>query len=372
MRSIVLLLVAVPLVAQELSRDQVAGVARAVDAQRKAQQIPAVSVAVARGGRVVHAAAFGEADLENGVAATTASLFRTASIAKPLTATAVMQLAEQGKLDLDAPIRKYVPEWPEKHPPITCRQLLAHLAGVRHYMYPGEARGTRSFDDLVSTLKLFSKEPLVAKPGTKHSYTTYGFTLLGVAVERVSGRPFVPYMREHVFGPAGMTHTGQDDHFAILAGRTRGYQKLSRREWQALPEWKREQSKPGQVRNAHLHDTSMKIPGGGFLSTPSDLCRFALAMMSDKLMKRGTRDAMWTPQKAVDGTPIVYGLGWRVSAPPWPAPYGGPVISHSGGQAGTACFLTIMPAWGVAIAVMTNLRGADIRAIARDVAAALL
>ena len=283
-----------------------------------------------------------------------------------------MQLAEQGKLDLDAPIRKYVPEWPEKHPPITCRQLLAHLAGVRHYMYPGEARGTRSFDDLVSTLKLFSKQPLVAKPGTKHSYTTYGFTLLGVAVERVSGRPFVPYMREHVFGPAGMTHTGQDDHFAILAGRTRGYQKLSRREWQALPEWKREQSKPGQVRNAHLHDTSMKIPGGGFLSTPSDLCRFALAMMSDKLMKRGTRDAMWTPQKAVDGTPIVYGLGWRVSAPPWPAPYGGPVISHSGGQAGTACFLTIMPAWGVAIAVMTNLRGADIRAIARDVAAALL
>ena len=98
MRSIVLLLVAVPLVAQDLSQDQIASVARAVEAQRKAQQIPAVSVAVARGGRVVHAAAFGEADLENGVAATAASLFRTASIAKPLTATAVMQLAEQGKL----------------------------------------------------------------------------------------------------------------------------------------------------------------------------------------------------------------------------------------------------------------------------------
>ncbi len=366
MRWILVFAIAAPLTAQDLSAEQVAAIARSMEAGREAGGIPAVSVAVARGGRVVHAAAFGFADLENNVVATTTSLFRTASIAKPLTATAAMQLAEQGRLDLDAPIRKYVPRWPEKHAPITCRQLLAHLGGVRHYIYPGEARGTRGFDDLASTLGLFSKEPLVAAPGTRHSYTTYGFTLVGLAVERVSGKGFVPYMAEHVFGPAGMAHSVADDHLAILRGRARGYQKLSPREWRGLPEWKRDGLRPGAIRNAHLHDTSMKIPGGGFLSTPTDLCRFALAMMSGKLVKEETRDAMWTRQKTSAGAEIVYGLGWRVGQRD-----GGPVISHSGGQAGTACFLTLEPARGLAVAVMTNLRGADTRGLGAAVAAAL-
>jgi len=233
-------------------------------------------------------------------------------------------------------------------------------------MYPGEARGTRGFDDLASTLGLFRKEPLVAAPGSKYVYTTYGYTLLGLAVERVSSEAFVPYMKKHVFGPAGMARTGADDHFALLEGRTRGYQKLSEREWRALPEWKREGIKPGAIMNAHLHDTSMKIPGGGFLSTPSDLCRFGLAMMSGKLVKAETRDAMWTGQRTSAGEETGYGLGWRVAARS-----GEPVISHSGGQAGTACFLTLAPTRGLAIAVMTNLRGAPTRRLAAAVAAAL-
>lgn len=367
MRLIASLLLALPLVAQDLSSEQTDRVARAVEAQRAAQKIPAVSLAIAHGGKIAYAKAFGTADLENDVAATTASLFRTASIAKPLTATAVMQLAEQGKLDLDAPIRKYVPKWPEKHASSTCRQLLAHIGGVRHYKFSGEASGTKAFFDLESTLGLFKDDALVAPPGTKFSYTTFGYTLLGLAVERASGQPFVVYMEKNVFGKAGMTHTGADNTFMLLKHRARGYQKLARRDWSRMPKWIQDRVKPGEIFNANLHDTSMKIPGGGFLSTPTDLCRFAVGMMSGRLVKQETRDAMWTRQKTEDGKEIRYGLGWNVGTAS-----GQPMISHSGGQAGTSCYLVMLPKSNVAVAAMTNLRGANVRAIVEEVSKLLI
>ena len=147
---------------------------------------PAVSVAIMEKGQVVYAKAFGSADVENGVTATVDTRFRTASVAKTMTATAVLQLHERGVLDLDAPIRTYCTAFPQKPWPVTARQLLGHLAGVRHYTKPGESSGTQHFFTVAESLKLFANDPLLFEPGTKYAYTTYGFSVLGCAIEGAS------------------------------------------------------------------------------------------------------------------------------------------------------------------------------------------
>lgn len=351
--------------AQEITRltkVELDAIDRAVGAELDEQAIPGASVAVGKRGQLVFQKGYGLADVENVVPVTANTRFRTASIAKPMTAVAVMQLAEAGKLDLDAPIRTYVPEWPERHATLTCRQLLCHTAGVRHYKRSGEASGTAPFFDLTSTLRLFADDDLLSKPGTEYSYTTYGFTLLGIAVERASGMSFGEYLEKRVWGPAGMTRSAVDNHFMILKDRARGYQKLDRRRWLTLPKAMRDRVKVGAVLNANLHDTSMKIPGGGLVSTAGDLCRFGLAMMGEELVRPETRRAMFTRQKLADGKEISYGLGWSVGTT-----NGQPRIAHGGAQAGTACYLTLFPKRGLTVAVMTNLRGADTRSIVRAV-----
>jgi len=173
---------------------------------------------------------------------------------------------------------------------------------------------------------------------------------------------FGSYLEEHLWEKAGMERSALDNHFVILKDRARGYQKLDRATWGSFPESVKKRVRPGQVLNAHLHDTSMKIPGGGLVSTAGDLCRFAHGMMTSTLVKPTTRDAMFTAQETADGKTVPYGLGWQVGKAD-----GRRRIAHSGGQAGTACFLAFYPETGLAVAVMTNLRGADTRAIVRQV-----
>ena len=184
---------------------------QALDAAVKAEQAklkaPAVSVAIMEKGRIVYAGAFGTADVENGVIATPETRFRTASIAKTMTATAVLQLHERGDLDLDAPIQTYCSAFPQKPWPVTARQLLGHQAGVRHYVKPGESSGTQHFFTVTDSLQLFANDPLLFEPGTKYSYTTYGFSVLGCAIEGVTKMAYADYMRTRIFEPAAMTHT---------------------------------------------------------------------------------------------------------------------------------------------------------------------
>lgn len=363
---LIMALLALPVAAQQMTEAEVETIAERMEGIRAKTGIPAISIAVARGGEVVHAAAFGLADVELDVSATPESLFRTASIAKPMTAVAIMRLVEQGKIDLDAPIRDYVEAWPEKHPKITCRQLLAHIGGVRHYKLAAEAAGTRLYPDLESTLELFAEDDLVAEPGTTYRYTTFGYTLLGLAIESVTGKAYLPAMRELVFARAGMKHTTIDSQLRILKGRTRGYRKLSPRAFEQLPEWKREGLEPGGLLNAQLHDTSMKIPGGGLVTTAADLARFGLAMRSGKLVKPETRELMWTPQKTTDGAELRYGLGWQLVTMEEER-----LAVHGGAQAGTACMLVVFRDSDLVISVMTNMRGANVRQIALEVGTAL-
>jgi serine beta-lactamase-like protein LACTB, mitochondrial len=264
-----------------------------------AHQVPAVSAAVVENGEYAWSAGFGMADLEQFVPATSQTLYRLASVSKQMTAVAAMQLSEQGKLDLDAPVQKYCPAFPEKGGVITTRLLLGHLAGVRHYKTDSdddpEVANTKHFDDPIQGgLQFFAKDPLLAKPGTKFNYSTHGYTVVGCAIEGASGEKYVDYVREHVFGPAGMAHSQVDDRYTIIPYRTRFYHK----------------NKSGAVVNADFLDSSYKVPGGGWLSSAEDMAHFEVAVLDDKLIKRATRDAMWTPQEASDGSTNGYALGW--------------------------------------------------------------
>ena len=330
-------------------------------------KIPGLSVAIGTEGQVRYSRGFGMADLENSVPARSTTLYRTASIAKPITATAVMQLSEQGKLDLDAPIQKYCPSFPDKPWPVTARQLLGHLGGIRHYKVPPESAGTSHYFTITDSLKLFKDEPLLHEPGTKFNYTTYGYSVLGCAIEGASGKSYDEYLSEHVFKPARMQRSRLDHHFLLITERTRGYQKLSQQNYDRLPPSLKAQVAPGAITNASLHDTSMKVPGGGLVSTPVDLVRFVLALQDGTLVKKSSLDQMWVSQKTKDGKETGYGLGWGVSQE-------GPIklISHSGGQAGTSTLLTYSPEKGVVIALMSNLQEVSLVDLAKGIADAIL
>src|SRR5882762_9481403 len=260
---------------------------------------PGVSVAIIEHGEYEWARGFGFADLENNVPASEHTLFRLASISKSLTATAAMQLVERGRLDLDAPVQKYCPSFPEKPWPISTRQVLGHLGGIRHYKPDSpdnlESGNTKHFDDpLQAGLNFFKDDPLVAQPGASFHYSTQGITVVGCVIEGASGAKFVDFLRQNIFIPSAMEQTQADDRFAIIPYRTRFYDKKD----------------SGAVRNADFLDSSYKIPGGGWLSSAEDMAKFEVAILTDKLVRRSTRDLMWTPLKPSDSSPDTYALGW--------------------------------------------------------------
>ena len=312
--------------------DLSARVDQIVAAAMRQQQIPAMSVAAALDDHMVYSRAFGAADLENAVPATVETLFRTGSIAKPISAAAAMTLVDSGKLDLDAPLEKYCAPFPRKPWPITTRELLSHTAGIRHYQ-AGEIDSTRHYAHMPDGFAIFARDALLFQPGTAFHYSTYGYTVVGCVVEGASGERFQNYVAEHVLEPAGMTHTFVDDVFEIVPHRARGYQKIA-----------------GQVKNAGLMDSSYKIPGGGYVTTAEDLVRFAQALMDGKIVKADTLAQMWTPAKIAGGKRSVYGLGFGVLQA-----NGGKYVTHSGGQQGTSTSLVIIPARHFAVAAMANM-----------------
>jgi CubicO group peptidase (beta-lactamase class C family) len=338
-----------------LSPEAIKKIEAVIETEKAKLGIPGLSVAIALDNRIQYAKGFGSADLENGVAVKTTTAFRTASIAKAMTATAVMQLVEQGKLDLDAPIQKYCPAFPEKTQPITARLLLTHQSGIRHYKNRQEAASPEHYASITNSLKIFKDEPLLFEPGAKFSYTTYGYSVLGCAIEGASGMKYEAYMAENIFRPAGMERTRVDDVYAVIGDRARGYIKIDVGSLLMLSEGARKQVKVGDVINAPLHDTSSKVPGGGLVSTATDLARFAIAINTGKLVKRSTLEQMWTPNKAKDGKETNYGFGWEVFQVGDQI-----VVSHGGNQAGARSQLGLMPAKGFVIAVMTNLSDANL------------
>jgi serine beta-lactamase-like protein LACTB len=299
-----------------------------------AKGVPGLALAVAVEGKLVYSEGFGYADLEERVPAWPTTKFRIGSISKPLTAVGLMELVDAGKVDLDAPVQKYVPLFPDKGAVITVRMVAGHLGGIRHYK-DDEFTIQKHYANVLEGLKIFENDPLVSPPGTKFNYSSYGFNLLSAVVEAASGENFLAYMQGQVFGPLGLVHTVADQNTQIVEQRSRFY----------------EVPKDGPVENAPYVDNSYKWAGGGFLSTAEDLVRFGSALLQPGVLKAESLKTMFTSQKTSSGEETGYGIGWGVGK----SKSGKAIYEHSGGSVGGTSQLIIYPETHVVVALVTNL-----------------
>jgi serine beta-lactamase-like protein LACTB len=306
-----------------------------IDAVMEESGTPGMSVAVGIDGRMVWSEGFGYADVENRIPVWEETKFRIGSVSKPLTAAAVGLLVEQGKIDLDAPVQKYVPSFPEKRWPFTTRQVAGHLAGIRHYAGEAEFLSARRYSSVLEGLEIFQNDTLLFQPGTRYSYSSYGWNLISAVVESASGEEFLSYMQENVFDPLGMVHTAPDHTDSIIPHRTRFYDR----------------AEDGAVLNAPYVDNSYKWAGGGFLSTPEDLLRFGFAHLGNDFLRQETVQELWTPQTLANGQSTGYGIGWAVTVED------GRVTSasHGGGSIGGTTAFMLYPQDSAGIAIVGNL-----------------
>jgi CubicO group peptidase (beta-lactamase class C family) len=326
--------------AKPLCRESVAAPAfrQAIDVDRAllrrlkdGLRAPGFSLTVAAHGKIAWSVSCGYADLKSRRPVTAHTRFRIGSVSKTLTATALAHYAETGRVDLDAPVDRYV-NFPSHGGAITLRRLAGHLAGVRHYESRAEAVNRRHFASVGATLALFAGDPLVAEPGTRFSYSSYGYDVIGAALERISGRDFASPMRETVLVPARMRETTLAT--APQSARATFY----------------ELKDSGGVRIAPPIDLSDRLPAGGFLSTADDLARFGMALTNGTLVGKETAAMMFRSQRTTAGEETGYGLGFQVH----PSPLG-LFVGHTGAVDGGTAALAIHVGTGTVLALTTNL-----------------
>ena len=317
-----------------------------VDLRMDLAGVPGLSIAVAVDGDVVWQEGFGFADLEHRLGVQPGTKFRIASISKALTASAVCKLNEDGRLELDAPVQRYVPTFPEKTHPVTTRQLGGHLAGIRHYR-GDEFMSREQYDDVVDALVIFQEDSLLFVPGERYSYSTYGWNLVSAVVQGAAGEPFLTYMRENVIEPLGMDATVAEHVDSIIPDRAEFYVR----------------GDDDRLLNAPYVNNSNKWAGGGYLSTARDMAVYGSAYLSGELLRPATVELLWTSQETAAGEVTNYGIGWRTGERD-----GTREVWHTGGAMGGSTVLMIYPDAGVVVAVLTNVSGAPTTAIARPVA----
>ena len=331
----------------EIDEPPAAGYADAVERARPfvralvvEENLPGLSLAVGMAGDIVWAEGFGWADIDERRPVTPTTLFRIGGVAKPMTATAVGLLHERGLLDLDAPVRDYVPSFPEKEWSVTTRQLMGEVAGVRHPPFDDELLYMRKHcESPLDGLELFADDPLRFAPGTRYQYSTYGWTLVGAVIEAAAGEPFLDFMQREVYDPSEMRDTVFDDVLRPAARRTHFYWPFGG---------------GNAVEHAADADNSCIQGAGGLLSTPSDVVRFGLAMLAGRLLRPETLDLLRTPLTLESGESTGYGLGWFVGS----APIGSEAkttFGHAGGSAGGFTSFLTLPEHGIVVAVTTNV-----------------
>ncbi|MCB1024020.1 MAG: serine hydrolase [Acidobacteria bacterium] len=280
---------------------------------------------------------FGYADLENKLPAKPESSYRMASVTKPMTAIGILKLVEDGKIDLDAEVQKYVPYFPKKPYPITIRQLLGHLGGISHYKNYDLEGHIKEHKNTRESIAIFADFDLVQKPGTYYNYSSYGFNLLGAAIEGASGMPYGEYMTENVWKPLGMNDTLMDDPLQIIPNRVKGYQLIG-----------------GEIRNSEFVDISSRFGGGGTRSTVPDMLNMAEGLYKGKILSDKMRSEMWTSQYTIDGQNIGYGYGWGTNTA-----NGRFVVGHGGSQQEAKTYVLTVPHQKFAAAVAINSENAN-------------
>lgn len=351
-------------VAAALPKERADTLMATLHTSRERAGLVSMSAAIAYDGTLQWAGATGFADIDQQLFATVRSRYRTGSVAKPITAVALMRLLDAGKLSLDAPISEYVPDLPAHLQPLTARQIGSHRAGIRHYSFMPqwwmgwhENSSTREYATVAEGLTMFVDDALRFEPGTGFRYSTFGYSLLSRQIEGAAAMPFERVLEETVFQPIGMSDTAPDKQ-GTMASRVAFYQ-----------------AEGGRYTPAYPINSSYKIAGGGLVSTPSDLVRMGLALLRNDFISNQAKQALWTPLALADGSmnPENYGIGWRIDTSTRLFGETRPtrILHHGGIQQGAAAFLVLVPEHGIVVAVMSNSGTATARAEVQEASYAL-
>jgi CubicO group peptidase (beta-lactamase class C family) len=323
-----------------------------------AQNLPGLSVAVGVRGEIVWAEGFGWADLENRVPVTPGTRFRIGTASKVLTSAAVGLLLENERLRLDAGIRTYVPEFPEKQWPVTLRHLMGHVAGVGTDGGDEGPLFSQRCERAVEALPFFANRELLFEPGTQYRYSSYGWILVSAAVEAAAGEPFLTFMREQVFEPLGMNDTTADAATDPIPDRATFYFPR----FAADPRYGLHLMRP--------IDYSCYAGASAFLSTPSDLARFGLAINAGKLLQPATVQMLQTSQRLSSGEETGYGLGWDLETVTLGSEQAR-TVGHDGETlGGMVVSLLTFRERGLVVAVASNISYADAFGLAVRIAQA--
>lgn len=305
--------------------------------------VPGASVLVIRDGEPLVRRAYGFANLEERIAATPSTNYRLASVTKQFTAAAILLLAEDGRLRLDDPVRKWLPSLPDATNGVTIRHLLTHTCGVVDYedvIPPGTTVQLKDAD----VLRLLESQPRTYfAPGTSYRYSNSGYALLALIVEKASGETFATFLRDRIFTPLGMTNTvAHEEGVSTVAQRAFGYT-----------------NEGGRWIRTDQSLTSAVLGDGGIYSSIEDLAKWDAALDDDRLLSTESRRLAFTPATKTDKADVEYGFGWRIS---------GATLWHSGETRGFRNVIIRHPAERLTVVVLTNRNDPPPRPLAQRIA----
>ena len=331
--------------------DQVAAIDR-IFAEAYPSSGPGAAVLVVQDGRNVLRKGYGLAEIELGVPISPDLVFRVGSVTKEFTSACILKLAEDGRLALDDPIRKYLPDFPTGGRRVTIEELLTHTSGIHSYTDMPAWRDRMREDWTLAQLEAFFRDaPFDFEPGTKWHYDNSGYVLLGAILEKVTGKPYADVVADMIFRPLGMSATRYGSDSPIIPGRVAGYQKT-----------------PAGVVNAPFLSMTQPYAAGALVSTVDDLARWHAALDAGRVLKPETLRRMWTPARLPDGTETRYGYGWIVWR--W---NGHAVVEHGGGINGFQSANMRLPDDRIYVAVLSNCGGCvDPRTLALRAATTLV
>lgn len=320
------------------ARDLPAEALRALAAEAlRAHPAPGLSVGVSRGGETVFAEGFGLADLEHRVPATADTVYRIGSVTKQFTAAATMALVEDGRLDLDADLRDYLPDYDAQGFSIPVERLLNHTSGIKGYTEMEEFWAQARLDlDHEAMTALFGGAPFEFEPGDRYQYNNSGYYLLGVLIEQLSGTTYTGFLEERFFRPLGLERTRYLDNAPIVPDRAAGY----------------EPDGEGGFRNDE--PISMRLPyaAGSLGASVRDLLAWQRALVAGEAVSPASYERMTAPGELVGGAEVPYGYGLALGRE-----HGLAKVSHGGGINGFRAQLAYYPEVELGIAVLINSGG---------------
>jgi CubicO group peptidase (beta-lactamase class C family) len=305
--------------------------AEAVDAlmQRYTGPVPGASLLVLRDGIPLVRRGYGMADLEQGIAATSETNYRLASVTKQFTAASILLLAEDGRLQLDDPIRRWLPSLPLAAGKVTIRHLLTHTGGLIDYEDVMSPETTVQLRDVDVLHLLEGQDRGYFAPGTNYRYSNSGYALLSLIVEKASGQRFASFLRARIFLPLGMTHTlAFVNGGPVVDHRAYGYTEEN-----------------GRWLRTDQSMTSAVLGDGGIYSSIDDLARWDAALYDDRLLSDASRKLAFTPWTKTDDPTIEYGFGWRIT---------GETLWHSGESVGFRNVIVRYPKRHLTVILLTN------------------